>query len=361
MTSAGLRALAAQLPPLARSNAYWRAHHPDVIEAHERAALAKVFSTTEPANASAHPFDAEMTPYLADPFRGTVLRRVIEGPAQGLEVAAARAVLTAARLRPDDLDLVIATSFLPDQPGVGNAAFLARALEVAVPAWNLESTCSSALVALATACAQIRAGEVSTVLVVVSCTYSRVADSRDSLSWFLGDGAAAFVVGEVPAGEGVLGTGTVSTIETCNTFNYRILDDHIRIGASPETGRVLRETAAGYLRTCVDRALARAGCALADIALFAVNTPTAWFAATCARVLDIDPGRVIDTYPLYANVGPALAPINLHHAAITNRVARGDLVLMFSIGSVGTASAVVMRWGEVALGPAVPAPRMEEP
>jgi 3-oxoacyl-[acyl-carrier-protein] synthase-3 len=361
MKSAGIRSLAAKLPATERGNDYWRAHHADVVAVHAKASLARVFSTADPAASSAEAFDAEMMPYLEDPFRGTVARRIARGPALDLEVGAARDALAGAGLSPRDLDLAIVTSFLPDQPGVGNAAFVARELGLRAAAWNLESTCSSALVALATACAHVRGGDASHVLVVVSCTYSHVADPADSLSWFLGDGAAAFVVGEVPAGEGVLGVGTVATTETCDTFSYRIADGGIRIGASAKTARVLRETAAGYLRGCVDQALGRAGVALGEIALFVFNTPTAWFARTCARVLGISPERTVDTYPLYANVGPALAPINLHHAATTGRIARGDLVLVFSIGSVGTASAVVMRWGEVALGPAVPPPTEVEP
>jgi 3-oxoacyl-[acyl-carrier-protein] synthase-3 len=359
--SAGIRALAAQLPPTARSNEYWRVHHPELVAAHERATLARVFTTADPAARSAEPFDAEMAPYLTDPFRGTVLRRVVTGSALELDVAAAHAALAAAEMSPRDVDLAIVCSFLPDQPGVGNAAFLARELGLRAPAFNLESTCSSALVALQTACAHVRAGDHRNVLVVVSCTYTRVSDPRDSLSWFLGDGAGAFIVGAVPDGEGVLGSGTVHTAETCGTFSYGITENAIRIGASASTARILRETAAGYLRGCVDQALARAGVALADIALFVFNTPTAWFAKTCARTLGISDARTVDTYPLYANMGPALMPINLHHAAVSGRIGHGDLVLVFTIGSVGTASAVVMRWGHVALGPIVAEPTEVQP
>ena len=356
MRSAGIRALAVQLPTTARTNDYWRVHHPELVAAHERASLARVFGTADEAAPTAEPFDAEMAAYLADPFRGTVVRRVLTGPSLALEAAAARAALAAVGLTARDIDLAIVTSFLPDQPGVGNAAFLARELGLRAPAWNLESTCSSALVALQVACAHVRAGDHARVLVVVSCAYSRVADPRDSLAWFFGDGAGAFVVTAVPAGEGVLGAGTIHTAETCDTFAYHLVGDAIQIGASKHTSRILRETAGDYLRACCDRALASAGVALGDIALFSFNTPTAWYARTCARVLGVPLERTVDTYPVYANVGPALMPINLHHAARAGRIAAGDLVLVFTVGSVGTASAAVMRWGDVALGPAVPNP-----
>jgi 3-oxoacyl-[acyl-carrier-protein] synthase-3 len=46
-----------------------------------------------------------------------------------------------------------------------------------------------------------------------------------------------------------------------------------------------------------------------------------------------------------------LWPTNLHHAASHGLVRPDDLVLVSSVGSVSTAGAVVMRWGDVGLGP----------
>jgi 3-oxoacyl-[acyl-carrier-protein] synthase-3 len=67
---------------------------------------------------------------------------------------------------------------------------------------------------------------------------------------------------------------------------------------------------------------------------------------------------VVNTYPRFANVGPALLPVNLHDAA--PRLHAGDHVLVFSIGSVSTAGAAVLRWGDVALGPAIAPPEARE-
>jgi 3-oxoacyl-[acyl-carrier-protein] synthase-3 len=49
-------------------------------------------------------------------------------------------------------------------------------------------------------------------------------------------------------------------------------------------------------------------------------------------------------------MGLALMPTNLYRAAKSARLKRGDLVLLYSIGSASTASAAVMRWGDVGLG-----------
>lgn len=360
----GIRALAVSFPDGVRTNEYWRNRHPEAIADAEQKTLARLFSATS-TGAPDNPFDAEMAPYLSDPFRGTVERRYL-APSEGsltIELRAARDVLAAAQMSPKDLDAIIVSSFTPDTLGAGNAAYLTRELGVALPAWNLESACCGTVVGLQSASALVRAGEYRNVLVVVSCTYSRMLDASDSLAWFMGDGAGAFVVGGVPAGEGVLGTKIIGTQETCGAFFIEPSVDAegkpgIRMRAgNGAAGRLMRENSADQLRTCVDAALEIAGVGLSEIKFIVVNTPVAWFARFCARVLGVDPERTISMYPAYGNIGAALTTANLYHAALSGKIRPGDLVLMYAVGSVSTAGATVMRWGNVALGPPPVQPR----
>lgn len=352
--SVGMRSLAVAFPSLVRSNAYFRARYPDVVAAAAEKALARLWPKEPPQN----PFTAEMQPYLADPFRGAVERRVLapDESALSLEIRAARDALAAAGLVGTDVDGVIVASFLPNQIGVGNAPRLADAIGARCSAWNLETACSGSVVGFQVASALVRAGEHRNVLVVASCTYSRYVEERDTLSWFLGDGAGAFVVGRVDDGLGYLGGASIHSADTCGTFSYELdLDDEgrpkIAMVASPSTGRVLAETADKYVRECCGRAADRAGVRLSDIALFVFHTPVPWFAPFAARALGVDPARTTSVNHWTANIGPALMPANLHHAAATGRLRRGDLVMVQSIGSASSAAAAVMRWNEPGLGP----------
>ena len=365
-TPVGIRSLAVSFPCVLRTNDHFRKTRPELVAEAERAALARLWKK-QGQESSAAQFEAAMAPYLGDPFRGTRHRRVL-GPGESclsLELRAARDALAAAALTPADIDCMIVASFLPMQPGVGNSAFLAQALGYQGAAWNLESACTSAAVATQNAVALIRAGEADRVLVVISCTYSRVSDDTDSLCWFLGDGAGAYVIGKVPDGQGVLGTKIMNTSRTCNTF-YHDLYNHptegpkIRIGAHERTGRVLGQVSGPHLIECCDGALAQAGLTRDDVRFFVFNTPTAWYGEFCARALGVSSDRTIDTYPDYANIGPALMPVNLYTAARAGRIAPGDVVLVYTIGSVSTAGAVVMRWGDVGLGPEPEAPAIVE-
>ncbi len=358
--SVGMRSLAVGFPRQVRTNAYWQREYPEVVAEAEGRALARLWERREGPPQDL--FVREMQPYLSDPFRGAVERRILgEGErVLDIEVEAAAAALEAGAVERDEIDLLIVSSFLADQIGVGNAPFLAQALGLRCAAWNLETACSGSVVGLQTACGLVRAGEYRNVLVVASCSYSRAVDERDTLSWFLGDGAGAFVVGEVEEGLGYLGGHSVHSADTCGTFSYVLgIDERtelpaVRMVASPDTGRVLAETATEYVRTCCLGAAAAANVSLSDIDFFVFHTPVPWFAPFAARALEVDPARTVCTNRWFANIGPALMPINLLYAAHQGRIRRGDLVLLQSIGSVSSAGATIVRWNEPALGPLPP-------
>jgi len=357
MIAAGLRSLAVRFPREIRTNDHWRRTTPDIVADAEARTLARLWKPD--GDHAAIPFDVAAQSYLQDPFRGSVERRVCGDGEDSLtlEADAARAAVRAAGLQLDEIDLLIASSFRARHIGTGNASFLARELGLTGNAFNLETACTGTIASLQTAVGLVRAGLYRRVLVVVSCTYTLDTAESDTLSWFMGDGAGAFVVSEVRAGQGYLGGFLVHTGDTCDAFAYQPTVDpetqavRMRIVSGPQTGRILRRTSTGYVRRCCLGALQDAGLTTDDIACFVFNTPTAWFAEFAAQVLGVAPDRAVNTNPLYANIGPALTTANLHYAARTGRINPGDAVLVYAIGSVSSAGAVVLRWGDVALGP----------
>jgi 3-oxoacyl-[acyl-carrier-protein] synthase-3 len=350
----GLRGIAVAFPETIRTNEYWREHYPELVA---RAADARLGRLWRDETESSDPFDVAMRAHLSDPFRGSVERRVLGAgeTALTLEVRAARDAVQAAGLSMRDVDLLLVGSFRPDHIGVGNAAFLARELGTNAPALNLESACSSSLAALHTACGLVCAGFYRHVLCVTSCTYSRDLDDADSLAWFLADGAGALVVGPVEDDRGLEAFHTVSTTDTCDTWRFDLEieagEPRVRMRGAPDTGKILRASSTRYLRECVQHVLDGAGRRIDEIDLFVFNTPTAWFHEFATMALGIPPSKAIGTYPLYSNIGPALMPANLHHALVHGVAGPGDLVLLYAVGSVSTATAAVLRLSEVGLGP----------
>jgi len=354
---AGMLSLSVNYPKRVVSNEDIRARAPwDVAEVESRS-LARLWAGQRKSADEAGEWARAMEPHLGDPFRGAVQRRhlVAGESALSLELVAAREAITRCGLEPGDIDLVISAAFLPDQIGIGNAAFICKELGLRAAAINLESACSGSLVAFQTACALVQAGKFHRVLVVASCAYSRYSDVKDTFGWFLGDGAGAFVVGEVAAGEGLLAQASRHTGELCGAFSYDLEVDpagvpRILMRADPSAGGRLAEVQDGYVLGMTHEALRRAGLGVEDIDLFVINTPTAWFHRYFAALLGIDVERTVTTYPLLANIGPALLPASLHFAASRGRIARGDRVLLFTVGSVSSTAAAIVRWGDVALG-----------
>lgn len=368
MRSAGMRALAVHYPSVLRTNDFWLRNHPELIAESSKRGAGKVWSAPKDPDGPSALFDTTMAPFLDDPFRGTKERRVL-GPGEtglGMERDAIRGALDAAGLNPTDIDLLISVPFQPTHVGVGNGVYLANELGLTCPAINLETCCSGSLVGFQTACSLVSSGQYDRVMVSVSCTYSIQCEPSGALSVTSADGAAAFLVEAAAEGYGFLGGKTMNTAHTCGAMYFEpVLDEpgatpRVRLGATRSGGKVLRESALASLEDTTQGALERAGKTLDDIDFFVFNTPTAWYIDFCTQALGIDRDQTIDTYPLYANTGPALTTGNLFHALAEDKIARGDHVLLYSIGSISTVSAAVVRWDTTALGPLPPPPKVTE-
>jgi 3-oxoacyl-[acyl-carrier-protein] synthase-3 len=355
--SVGIRSLAVSFPRTIRTNQYWSQKFPELGTQmmQRQARLSRPIESVNHQNG----FDIwlqEVTPYLSDPFRGGVERRVLspDESALELECRAAQAALSAANLAPGEVDLAIVAALFPETTGPGYAAQLARKLGLRCPAWNLESTCSSALIALQNAQALVQTGVYRTVLIVVSHMGSQSVDEADTLSWSMGDGAGAFVVGWAKPEQGILGTTILSTANTCGAYTHELaIGPHGKPWTQTRTGEdvsVLAETAVDFVRDCCQAAVRAADVSLDQIDFFAFNTPTAWYTNVCIKALGIEPARTINLYPQYANIGPVFPVANLYHAALAEKIRENDLILVYTNGAAATAAAIIMRWGDVALG-----------
>ena len=356
-SSIGIRSLAIKFPETIRTNDYWRENFPHLIpqkRRHQRVATATL-------NDNSDIWSQGVAPYLADPFRGAIERRILLEDESGLvlECQAAKEAIALAGLTPEDIDLAMICALFPDRSGPGHAAYLSRQIGLRCPAWNVESTCASALVALQTARAFIESSTYQTILIVVSHFGSNATDNADSLSWSLGDGAGAWIVSPVGGDEGILGMAIAPTIETCDAYRYELANNGKgktqTLARTGDNAIALAETAVDAARNCCQKAANAAGVNLSDIDFFAFNTPTAWYADVCARALGIDSDRFLNLYPCYGNIGPVFPLANLYHAAQSDRINDGNLVLAYANGAAATAAAVVMRWDKVALG-SMPAP-----
>jgi 3-oxoacyl-[acyl-carrier-protein] synthase-3 len=358
MTSSAIRALSLAAPKTVRTNSELAESHPEAFRTMEERVVFRQTSSGQPTTG----WDQEMAPYLHDPFRGAVERRVVsaEETPRDLQHRAVDSCLAAAGLDLDSVDLMIVSSVFPQQQGPGDAAYLAERLGSRSPAINVESTCSGVLISMQLADSLIRTHQYKRILVVGSCAYSTIADPSDPSAWWLGDAAGALLLEPgATEHEGVRSVAVVDTLATCNTFYCELetTDDgtpRVRMRAHRNTGIDLSSTNEHYLRNATAQALRRAGITINDVDFLVVNTPFAWYADYACRVLGLARSRTINVYPLYGNVGPVLPLAAAAHAAGAELISAGDTVLFFSVGSVSTAVAAVVDWGAVAVAPLPP-------
>lgn len=357
----GILGLGVALPPKVRDNSFWDGVLSGRDEAQRRG---DVLAVERSAAGTATAMPPEIADAIAatgdDLFRGARLRRVIDDDAlvSDLEVEAGRAAMEDAGIGPDDVDLVLVHSLLPDvlipsnAPAVQDKLGLTRAA-----AWSLDVGCASFQAHLVTAAALCRAGTFRRVLVVQSHAGTRSVDPRTPQSTNFGDAAAAAVIGPVPAGFGLLGQwqrtdGSLRDgIVLAPVVDGRAVRHWWRTPVvpqltsfAPDVGKSAGLRAGEFCREACGGALADAGLGLEDIDLYVGNQSLGWFVDACRRALGLPEDKVFSTFSEVANIGDAAIAYNLHAARAAGRLRHGDLVLLYSPSAGFTRSAAVVRW-----------------
>jgi len=350
--SIGLHSLAVSVPERILTNEHWCEHYPREVDAERERLQATATPVSSPETGK-----IQQDLHHVDPFGGVSERRVLaaDGSAEELEARAAREAIAVAGAEVGEFDLLICASVMPDHHGIGSATYLARELGLTGAAWNIESAGASPMIGLQTACSLIATGQFSKALVVTSCTHSRGALESEAVAWRLGDAATAMVVGSVPERFGSLGGHSIHTGDSpaiwpqCLALDAEGKLDY-RLSRQVESEGALERTIEQTLEACCDRALEKAGLALAEIDHFVFSMPGPTRIAQVASLLEIDPRQTLSVYPCYAETGPARLGLELLHAAHWKQFRCGESVLIFVVDHAANSSAMVLRWGDVALG-----------
>jgi len=362
-TGVGILGYGSFLPPTVRDNSYWaplfekvarleRSHEKDILAIERRNDGERAKLPAEIAEAIAAMAD--------DPYRGSRYRHVIADDADvaDMEVEAARRALRDAGVRPDEIDLVLVNSMVPDRIMPSDApAVQARCELVNASAWSLDVGCASFQPHLITAAAMIRSGMCRYVLVVLSSAASRVMDYDVPSSIAFGDGASAVVVGAVPSGFGLLG----HWMRTDGTLREGVVFAPVTDGqpvrrwdrcAGPtrlcsfdvDVGKEAGRRSTQFCREASEGALRSASLSIGDVDLYVGNQSLGWLVDACRRGLGLRADQAFDTFAEVGNIGAAAVPFNLERARAAGRVRHGDLVLTYSPGAGLTRASAVYRF-----------------
>ena len=253
-----------------------------------------------------------------------------------LALAASRAALQAASLRPEDVDLIIVATSTPDFIFPSTACLLQAKLGVRnCPAFDLQAVCSGFVYALATADSFIRAGMNKCALVVGAEVFSRILDWNDRGTCVLfGDGAGAVVLASAAK------PGLHASVLRADGSHADILSvpGNVcggRIVGSPYLhmqGSQVFKFAVKVLDEVARETLAAAGMQLADVDWLIPHQANVRILEATARKLGLPLERLVVTVDHHGNTSAASVPLALDEYVRAGKIRAGHRVLMQGVG-----------------------------
>jgi 3-oxoacyl-[acyl-carrier-protein] synthase-3 len=362
MKAAGIVGMALWLPETVRLNDAWPESFARAFREQRESRRHGDFTNIERRNPD-RPYEElflrHALPYDDDPFKGARQRRIADPdvPTAHGDAEAARLALKDAGIKPDDVDLVMSSAVLQDDLVPSNGPAIQDLVGCSkAPGIGVESYCSAVLAQLDLAVPLVETGRARFVLCVVSHQLNRINNMEQAVSPIFGDGSAAFVVGEVPAGRGLVGMvrGGDGSLRGGVTHAYRdtpgatwwkdaagpvqpgILD--------PEAAKRIARNALKYPIETIRELTETTRVPLDAVAAIAMIQPLPWYQAAVADGLGIPAERVPSTYEQYAHLGGAGVIANLMEAKKRGMLRDGAPVILYAHGAGIARYGALLRW-----------------
>ena len=272
--------------------------------------------------------------------------------------AAAKAALAAAGLQAGQLDCIVSACSVMQQviPCLGSQIQQQLGLQDSgIPAFDINATCLSFLVALDQLACAIALGRYQRVLLVSSEMPSMGLNPDDpATAPLFGDGAAAVILtasGTNDAGSALLASHLETYSAGGEFCRFRAGGTAYWAGAAQAApayfemdGRGLYKLAARKFPAFLDRLLGKAGLSLGDITTFVPHQASGKALAYLQTVLKTSPGKVVQIIEQHGNQVAASLPSALHHAISSGRVQRGDHVALLGTGAGLSIGGAVLRY-----------------
>ena len=252
---------------------------------------------------------------------------------------AAKAALEAARLTPDDIDLIVMATATPDNTFPASAVTVQKSLGMNHgAAFDVQAVCSGFLFALATADSLLKQGLFNTAVVIGAETFTRILDWSDRSTCVLfGDGGGAVVLkAEDWTGDPLSGV-IAHHVRTDGTKSDLLYVDggvsstgtigHVRM----EGNRVFRHAVAN-ISSAIQAIYDETGLTGEDIDWFVPHQANKRILDGVAKKMDISEDKVIVTVDEHANTSAGSIPLALNHAVRSGRAKKGDLILSEAMG-----------------------------
>jgi 3-oxoacyl-[acyl-carrier-protein] synthase-3 len=269
---------------------------------------------------------------------------------------AAIGAMQQAGIKPDDIGCIVVGTTTPDTIFPSSACLLQDKIG-ARRAWgfDLGAACSGFTYAVTTGMQMVATGAHDHVLAVGADVMSSIIDYTDRTTCVLfGDGAGAVVLS--PAAEGephiidfaneIDGSGGPALCMPAGGSRLPASHETVdqRLHYVKQDGQAVFKFAVRKSEEICRRVLERNGLEASQLDLFVSHQANRRIITAAAERLGLPDEKVIINLDMYGNTTAATIPLALADAVRQNRLRKGDLVLLASVGAGFTVGAVLLRW-----------------
>lgn len=263
--------------------------------------------------------------------------------------------LSDADVKPEELDLIINASAIPDMVFPATACIIqSKVGAVNAAAFDLQAGCSGFIYALSVGYNFVASGMYNTVLVIGADILTRSTNWKDRNTCVLfGDAGGAVVLKPAPAGSGFL--SFYLGADGCGADLLRMQAGGTRMPASHETVdnnlHYIEMSGAGVFKFAVKimgeaslEAVKLAGLKPEDIDCFVPHQANIRIIDAATKRLKLDKEKVFVNVDKYGNTSCGSVPMALYEAIKTNKIKKGDIVVLVGFGAGLTWASAVLRW-----------------
>lgn len=268
---------------------------------------------------------------------------------------AALIALDNAKLKIDDLQLIIVATITPDMFFPSTACFVQYKLGAKnAAAFDINAACSGFIYGLSIANLYIKSGEVENVLLIGAETLSRVVDYEDRTTCILfGDGAGAAVIKASEGNSGIISTRLYSDGSYHELLNlpgggskfpssHETVND--RMHFMKMKGNEVFKIAVRVLSDSALTILTENGYTSNDVNLFIPHQANNRIITAIAKRLGITDDKMFLNIEKYGNTSAASVAIALDEAVQQGLIKESDLILFSAFGGGLTWGSALIQW-----------------
>jgi 3-oxoacyl-[acyl-carrier-protein] synthase III len=270
---------------------------------------------------------------------------------------AGKQALEAARVSPNELDLIIVCTSSPDVLFPSTACFVQNELRAfGAAAYDISAVCSGFVFGLSIVEQYLKNGRYENILLIGSEVNSRIVDWKDRSTCILfGDGAGALVLKRV---EQEIPLGIIST----HIYSDGRLTDLIcvpggigRTGVNKQdiddkkyfikmAGNATFKAAVKRMTDVIREALEFSGLSMEEVGLLIPHQANQRIIKAVAERLNYPMEKVFMNIHKYGNTSGASIPIGINEALRNGRIKPGDTSMLGVVGAGLTWGSAVLKW-----------------